>query len=208
MSRLFIRLFYSTKCKECMNIWQVIYNEGIARIFIPLCLDNFTAKQISTISIREIPAIVISQENQPPTIFEGPVKCSQWLNNFIINRRKNMAMQIDAQRKLIQKEHALARKQDGGVLEFNESEMEGITDCYAYHLTDLCQPKNYIMVGDENKYNIITPTLSTDEYKIDDFALKKYLSELETSRNNDNQEFIKTMEHNQIRSIINHSNVF
>jgi thioredoxin-like negative regulator of GroEL len=187
-----------------MNLWQVIYNEGIMKVFIPVLLDNFSSKDIASLSIREVPAIVISAENQPAAIFEGPQKCSQWLNNFTFNRRKNLAQQVDQQRKLIQKAQAEMRIQEDGAIEYAEAEMDGISDNYAYNHTDLCHPKNFVAIGDEDKYSIMTPQLI--EGKVDEGAMKKYLAELESSRMAENTQFMKHMEQSQIKSVINNRN--
>jgi hypothetical protein len=200
---LFIRLFYSTKCHECMNLWQVIYNEGIQRMFIPVCLDNFSSKDISRLSLREIPAIVISTPNTPPSVYQGPQQCSQWLTNFTINRRKNLIAQVEAKRRLIQKTHAIERAQGDSVIEFTDTEMEGVSDNYSYNHTDLCQPKNYVMIGQESNA-IITPNIQ--QSKIDVNTLKNQLSMLESSRTDDNQNIMKIMEQNQIKAILNYNN--
>ena len=199
---MFIRIFYSMKCQECINLWQVIYNEGIARMFIPVCLDNFNSKQIATMmsTVQSIPAIVVSAENQPSAIFEGPQRCSQWLTNFTTNRRKNMVHEVEKQRKLVQKAQAAIKYQDGGADGFTEAEMDGISDNYAYNATDLCQPKNFVMVGDEDKYNIMTPYIK--EGKVDTESMKRQLAELEASRNADKDQFMSMMEQNQIRAVV------
>ena len=153
---MFIRLFYSVKCNECMNLLQVITNENIIKMFIPVCLDNFSSSQISTLSIKEIPAIVISSENTTPIVYEGPQNCSSWLNSFIINRRKNLIQQVENNRKNIQQAQNELSKNEGGAIEYNENEMEGISDTYAYNNAELAQPKNYVLVGNEDKQHIVT----------------------------------------------------
>jgi hypothetical protein len=187
-----------------MNLWQVIHNENIVKIFIPICVDNFTSKEISMLSIKQVPAIVVSAENIPPSIYEGPVKCSQWLTNFTINRRKNLAQQVDQQRRLIQKAHANVRVQEGGPIEYTEAEMDGISDGYSYNNTDLGQAKSFVTIGDEENHFIRTPQMI--ENKVDMETMKRQLNELESSRQMDNQQFMKIMEQNQIRSIVNYNN--
>lgn len=206
IGNMFIRVFYSAKCRECINLWQVIYNEGIARMFIPVCLDNFNSKQIASMmsTVKAIPAIVVSAENQPSAVFEGPQRCSQWLTNFTLNRRRNMAQQVEQQRRLIQKAQTIAKHQDG-TDGFTEAEMLGISDSYSYNATDLCQPKSFVMVGDEDKYAIMTPQIV--EGKVDIETMKRQLAELDASRNADTQQFMKTMEMNQINAVINYNNM-
>ena len=198
---MFIRIFYSTECQECMNLWSVIYNEGISNMFIPVCLDNFSSKKISQLKIKEIPAIVVSCENKPSSIFEGPQQCSRWLTTLMYNRRKNICDRVEQQRKLIQKKQAEMRTQEGGTMEYIAEEMDGISDNYAYNMTELCQPKNFIPVGDEEKYNIVTPQTSCS--KIDMITMKKQLANLENTRKNDNIKFADNMEKQQIQTVLN-----
>lgn len=202
---MFIRLFYSVKCEESMNLWQVIYNEGIGRMFIPVCLDQYSSKQLQNINvgIEKIPSIVISTQNHQPVIYEGPQNCSKWLTGFTINRRRCLAQQIDAQRRLIQKEHAKIRNIEGGPIEYSEAEMDGVSDVYAYTDTDLCQPKNYVMVGSEESH-IVTP-INQRDCKIDDKTLHNYINELKKSRELDSTQIASDMEKRQIADVINRS---
>lgn len=198
---MFIRLFYSTECKESMTMWSVIQNEGISNMFIPVCLDNMSSKKISQLKIKEIPAIVISCENKPSSIFEGPQQCSQWLTTLMYNRRKNICQRVEQQRKLIQKSQNELKLQEGSTIEYIAEEMEGISDIYSYNMTELPQSKNFIPCGDEEKYNIVTPQTSCD--KIDMITMKKQLSNLEHSRKNDNVKFADDMEKQQIQTVLN-----
>ncbi len=176
-------------------------------MFIPVCLDTFNSKQIATMmsTVQAIPAIVVSAENQPSAVFEGPQRCSQWLTNFTLNRRRNMAQEVEKQRKLIQKAQAISRGQDGGTDGFAEAEMDGISDNYSYNATDLCQPKNFVMVGEEDKYTIMTPQIV--EGKVDIDTMKRQLAELESARGADTNQFMQMMEQNQIRAVVNYNNV-
>uniref|UniRef100_A0A6C0DZ06 Thioredoxin-like fold domain-containing protein n=1 Tax=viral metagenome TaxID=1070528 RepID=A0A6C0DZ06_9ZZZZ len=201
---MFIRVFYSVKCSECMNLLQVITNENIIKMFIPVCLDNFTSSQISTLSIKEIPAIVISNNNTPPIIYEGPQQCSTWLNSFIVNRRKNLIQQTEANRKNIQQAQNELRKNEEGAIEYNENEMEGISDSYSYNNVDLAQPKNFVMVGNEDKQHIVT--VNENESKFSKNELRAKMSDLNIQRNIDTKEYSQFMEQSQIQKIVNNLN--
>jgi hypothetical protein len=203
---MIIRLFYSTKCEECMNLWQVIKNENITKMFTPVCIDTFNSKQLETIAIKLVPAIVISSENQPSSIFEGTMKCSQWLTSFTINRRRNLALQVNEQRKLIQKAQAQDRIQNEGALEYNEAEMEGISDSYSYNNIELYQPKNFVTVGNEDHAKIVTLHTKTQENKVTTDTLKRSLDELKLTRNKEDTQFMSIMEQNQIKSVLNSNN--
>lgn len=203
---MFIRLYYTKRCNECLNLLRVIQNEGIERMFIYMCLDEFSAADISKLSIKVLPSIVVSIENQNPSVYEGPQRCSQWLTDFTINRRRNLAQQVEQQMRMIQKTHATIRQQEGGPIEYTEAEMDGIGDSYAYNNIDICQPKNFVIVGTEDKSFIRTPNM--EEGKVNLTELERRLDAIEKSRNNDRDQFMKNMEQNQINAIFNNQNQF
>lgn len=205
---MFIRIIYSTKCRECINLLQVIKNEGMDNMFIFVCLDNFTSKQLANLGLgnsKELPIIVVSSQNQPSMIIEGPQKCSQWINNFTMNRRKNIIQQVESRRKEIEQAQATARNQDGGPIEFVQDEMDGISDNYAYNGTDLPQPKNFVVVGNEENYNI--RTMNVDDEKLDKSKMMAELSGLEKSRNNESSLFKQMMEREVINAVVNRNGV-
>lgn len=200
---MIIRLFYSNKCKECMNLWQVICNEDIKRVFIPVCLDNYTSKDIEKLSIKRIPSIVVSVENHKPAVYEGPFECSKWLNTFTANRRKNLLQRVEQQRKTIQKE--TNEQKENGPIEYTSIEMDGIADDYAYLNTELSQPKNFLPIGMENANQIHTPNNLVYNDKLTARELSMQRSSLENTRANDEQHIKQTMEQNQINAVLNNS---
>lgn len=204
---MFTRIFYSEKCNGCINLWNIIYSEGITRIFIPICVDKLTAKQISQLKLTMVPAIVIANDNQAPVIYEGVKQCSQWLSNFIYNRRMNIKQRVEQQRKLIQKQQILSRVQDGGTIGYADSEMDGVSDSYSYNHIDLCQPKNFVTIGNEIDCRIITPQLKDNkENRMSNDEMLRQLRDLESNRNSDNQKFMQLMEQNQITAVFNNNN--
>lgn len=201
---MFTRIFYSEKCSGCLNLWNIIYSEGITRMFIPICVDNFSAKELSQLKLLMVPAIVISGANQSPVIYEGLNQCSQWLSTFIYNRRLNIKQRVEQQRRLIQKQQILSRIKDEGATEYVDTEMEGISDSYSYNNTDLYQPKNFVNIGDEINCRIITPNF--EQNKIHEEEMLRQLRDLETNRKSDNQKFMQLMEQNQIKAVFNNVN--
>ena len=205
---MIIRLYYSMTCDECKNILRVISNEGIDRLFTFIRLDNISSKELqsiaSSIGIKSVPTIVINVENHSPGIYEGPSMCDQWLTSFTLNRRNNIAQEVDNQRKLIQKAQTIARAQGGLTEGFAEAELEGISDNYSYNATDLCQPKSFVMIGDEDKHFIMTPQIS--EGKVDTDTMRRQLAEIESARTTDTLQMQKIMEQNQIRAIFERKN--
>ena len=203
-SNMYIRIFYSEKCQDCMNLLNVIFNERIQRMFFYVCLDNMTTEQLMQISFKVVPAISISSQNHNTVVYEGPIECSKWLNSFIYNRRMNIKQQIDQQRRLLQKERVAARKEDGGVIEYNEDEMDGISDGYAYKDTDLYQAKSFVPVGQEGFFNITT--LQANESSMSKEDMMAQLSEINKQRSNTDNELKNIMERKQIEAVFNNNN--
>lgn len=196
-------ILYSGECKECMNLWQVIFSENLIKKFLPICLDKMSSATLITLSIKVVPTIVISGTNMPSSILHGPKECSLWLNSFIYNERKNAPSRVEDHLRLVQRTQAIARIQDGGPIEYTENEMDGISDNYSYTGIDICQPKSFAMIGQESNYSIITPIIK--ENKIDDDTLLKKLKEIETSRDGETKEMMAQMEKKQIESVINYN---
>jgi hypothetical protein len=201
---MIIRLYYSKKCKECMNLWQVICNEDIAKMFVLVCIDTMSSDEIIKLSVKKVPSIVVSVDNKPPGVFEGPAMCSGWLTNFTLTRRQNIANSVNEQRKMIQKTHAMARDQSGGPLDYSETEMDGTTDIYSYTNSDIAQPKNFVPIGMEHAFHIKTPDLK--EGKLDNATAKRYTVEAENTLLREVEDFKRQMEQNQIKSVVGYNN--
>ena len=199
---MIIQLFYSAQCKACNELWTVILNEGMQRMFTPVCLDNMNPKTIAELKLERIPAIVISSEDKlQPVIYEGSKSCSEWLNTVIQNRRNTLKQQIENQRKLIQQKQVAARIKEQGALEYISEEMDGVTDTYSYVATDLYQPKNFVPVGQEQNFNVITPQDKERKFTHEDLSIQ--MKNIIGTRSKDTNEYQKIMEQQQIQSVLN-----
>jgi hypothetical protein len=118
-----ITVFWSEKCNACLELWTVIMNEGIQRMFREENIYRYPTEKIMKLGIDKVPTIIVSVGGQKPMIFEGGIQCSQWLNQMIQNRRMNMKQMVENERRLIQRTQALARLQDGGAAAYDVEEM-------------------------------------------------------------------------------------
>lgn len=202
INNMVIRFFYTKSCSECHNILQCIFTDGIGRLFAMICVDDFTSEQIANLKLRRVPAIVISYRNKNPEIYEGASSCSNWLKMFTYNWKLSQKQRVTNQMKLIQQARIKARKKDGA-LEYIEAEMEGMQDNYSYNATDLCQPKNFVTVGNEAAANIITPQLK--QSKMSREEITKQMKELEKKIQNDTNKFKEIMERKQIEAVFNNN---
>jgi molecular chaperone DnaK (HSP70) len=195
-------LYYTTHCGACVELFIIIMNEGIKDIFILKCLDGFSSEQLCSLPMKQLPAIILEDQNGMYHVYEGAKQCGNWINAIIQNRRLNINMHVENQRKMIQKEHANLRNQNGySELEYNEEEMEGVSDSYSYVATDLHQAKNFIPVGQEENFNIVTPQMKEATLKKDEMI--KNINFLKDDREKDTNELKKIMEQKQIYAVKN-----
>ena len=120
------------------------------------------------------------------------------------NSPRTQREQTEANRKNIQQAQNELRKNEEGAIEYNENEMEGISDSYSYNNVDLAQPKNFVMVGNEDKQHIVT--VNENESKFSKNELRAKMSELNIQRNIDTKEYSQFMEQSQIQKIVSNLN--
>lgn len=173
--------------------------DGINQMFTMICIDEFSSNQIASLQLRKVPAIVISQQNRKPEIYEGAMECSKWLKMFTYNWKMTQKQRVTNQIKMNQKARYEAVRR-GGAIEFIEAEMDGIGDDYAYVATDLCQPKSFAVVGSEETNNIATPQLQQN--KLDKHEMTKQMNKLNSKIQKDTLEFRKLMEQKQIQAVV------
>ncbi len=199
---MFIQLFYSKKCQACNELWTVIINEGLQRMFVPVCLDNMSTKNIAELKLERIPAIVILSDTQRPIVYEGSKNCGDWINTIIKNRRLNTKQHVETQQRLVNQNKSMIRSNEqGSALEYVMEEMDGVSDAYSYVATDMYQPKNYVPVGQENSFGLVTP--QDTEHKINAIDITANIREVMRGRERDTIELQKNMEQQQIQIIMN-----
>ncbi len=199
---MIFQLFYSHKCKACQELINVIVNEGIMRMFVPICLDYMNQSDIIRMNFKYVPTIIVIGDNQQSTVYEGPEKCGPWINTLIQRRRSQIKQYAETQRKNVQKINNMitSGNSNAPALEYIADEMEGVTDGYAFVATDLYQPKNFVPIGQEKNFNLLTP--QDNEKKIGHHEMDSHLSELSMTRDRDNVVMQKTMEQNQLNAIM------
>ena len=199
---MIFQLFYSHKCKACQELINVIVNEGIMRMFVPICLDNMSQSDIIRMNFKYVPTIIVIGDNKQTTIYEGPEKCGPWINTLIQRRRSQIKQYAENQRRNVQKINNTFAN-NTSALEYITDEMEGVTDGYAFVATDLYQPKNFVPIGQETNFNLLTP--QDKEIKINQNEMDAHLNELATHRDKDVTTMQKIMEQNQIKTIMSNA---
>jgi hypothetical protein len=193
------RLYYAETDKESMVIKNVIMDNALGRIFNRTDVTELSLDQLQMLDMQSIPTIVVSSPNNRPDVYDGPKKCSMFLNNLIMNRRTTQMTETESRMKLIQKAQRDSRLKSEGPSEYSEAEMSGVSDSYAYMQTDMAQAKAYVLVGQEDSTYVITPQVN--ESKITKKRMETDLNTLENQRKQDLNTFKEGMEQRQIDSV-------
>jgi hypothetical protein len=199
MNTIEYRLFYANSDKESMNIYNIIMQNGMTRLFQMTDVTQLSMDQLSNLQMKTVPTIVISSPNNRPEVYDGPKNCSVFLNTLIINRRASQIQETETRMKIIQKAQRDARLVSEGPSEYSEAEMSGVSDNYSYMQTDMAQAKSFVLVGQEDATTVITPQLK--ESKINKNQMSADLSSLQKQREVDTKNFSNIMEQRQIDAI-------
>lgn len=199
MNQIEYRLFYANSDKESMNIYNIIMQNGMTRLFQLTDVTQLDMEQLAKLQMKSVPTIVISSANNRPEVYDGPKNCSIFLNNLILNRRASQIQETETRMKLIQKAQRDARIVNDGPAEYSEAEMSGTSDNYAYMQTDMAQAKSFVLVGQEDATVVITPQIN--ESKINKGQMLSDLSNLQKQRESDINNYKSMMEQRQIDAI-------
>lgn len=193
------RLFYASNDKESMNIYNIIIQNGLNRLFQDIDVTQLSLQELQNLKMTTVPTIVVSSAQTRPDVYDGPKNCSLFLNNLIVNRRTSQIQETESRMKIIQKAQKDARLKSEGPAEYCEAEMAGTSDGYAYMQTDMAQAKAFVLVGQEDATFVITPQVN--ESKIGKRQMSSDLSSLEKQRDQDLGTYKSAMEQRQIDAI-------
>jgi len=188
-------LFYSYRCRNCINMWKILEKENFLQFFEKMNIDNLDIKYIQSLGISQVPSILIIYPNGKKILREAR-NAFIWIDELLKNRRENISKMINLNRlELLKKNKELVNQ---GFLEYSNNEMGGKSDEYAYLVTDIALPKSYVNYGDERKDAIITYS------EIDKLDKEKLDSELilkKDTRNNQDVAIKDEMKKGQIEAI-------
>jgi hypothetical protein len=192
-------LYFAKGDQESMNIYNIILQNGLSRIFESTDVTTLSLEELQNLHMKGIPTIVISTLNTQPDVRDGPQACAQFLNSMIINRRSSQIQETESRMKMIQKAQKESRLKTEGPSEYSEAEMSGASDNYSYMQSDIFQPKSFVLVGQEDSVNVITPQLN--ESKIGKRQMTSDLASLQRQRDQNLNSYKTDMEQKQIDAI-------
>lgn len=192
-------LFYAKGDLESSNIYNRIIENGLGRIFESTDVTEMSLQELERLQMRSIPTIVISSSNARPDVRDGPQACAQFLNTLIVNRRASQIQEAEGRMKMIQRASKEARLKSEGPSEYSEAEMAGTSDNYSYMQSDIFQPKTFVLVGQEDAVNVITPQFN--ESTIGKKQMSSDLDRIKRQRDQDLNSYKTDMEQRQIDAI-------
>jgi len=171
-------IFYSKKCKDCCNLLNILQNENMISYFRLFCVDDNMNKV--PIEITYVPTMIVSTINKPlvgKEAFEWVTKAKFIREN---TQKSLMKMMIE----------------NSGPLGWVDSEMNGISDSYAYKSIDKAMSHSFQGFKDE-KSNIIFTAPNEEVIKINKKDQQKYLEHIKNNRINQDQDNIKVQKEQQ-----------
>lgn len=188
-------LFYSYRCRNCINMWKILEKENFLQFFEKMNIDNLDIKYIQNLGISQVPSILIIYPNGKKLLKEAR-NAFIWIDELLKNRRENISKMVNLNRlELLKKNKELVNQ---GFLEYSNNEMGGKSDEYAYLVTDIALPKSYVNYGDERKDAIIT---YSEIDKLDNEKLNNELILKKDIRNNQDVVIKDEMKKGQIEAI-------
>jgi len=186
-------LFYSRKCKACLNLLTILKNENLLNYFKLFCVDdhlNSIPPQITT-----VPTMMVAGVNKllvAKEIFE-------WIQNIKFINQQKVNENIDMIKKqLIQK---IEKTKSNTLPGFNNLTMNSISDNFAHTEKDDALPQYFLPCQKYDSDMILTAKETGDKIgKIDQI---KKIRELESRRETQDLEFTAIMKENQIKAVIN-----
>lgn len=202
-------LFYSEKCDFCLNLRNVMNNQGILGMFRVQSVDGMRGEEIARLGLTAVPTIVIVATNGAKGIYEKE-DAFKYIEGLIANKRKNAMMQSEKEHRLIQANN-IKRNAKDGLYEYQKHESEGFSDLYAYWSKDLekdldvSQPKSFLPHGKDAEYAILTiPESKADvlKNKLTKDDQDKMMTKMDFFRKEQDTQLKMFMEKEQIEKVI------
>lgn len=205
-------LFYSKECKFCFKLITVMENQGLLGMFNVKCIDDMTPNDFAKLGLQCVPTlVVVNNQNgvEHKGIYEND-KAFKWVDSVISNRRQNMIKTAENSRKLIEISDYKKRIVDG-LSENCQSEMEGLSDAYAYWKDDMTQdidipqPKMFVPALNIGNplYGIETiPDESGKKNKLKENDQKDLIKKLANLRSEEDTQLKNIMQQQQLNKVL------
>lgn len=144
-------LFYSNNCEGSKVLMSLMKNEGLLNFFHLVCTDNNPSvppqiKLTPTLVIKNLPMPYIASG-----CFNWLAKIKQWKINTQLQRMSNLQQQY------LQKSSDNLNGDSSNLLGFSQTEMEGMSDIFAYIEEEHAIPHSYFNCNQLGKEQIFAP---------------------------------------------------
>lgn len=181
-------IFFSNKCEGSKLLISLMEKEKLDKYFHFICIDK--AKSIPaqitatpTLIIRGVPVPYVANE-----AFIWLARIKQWKNNMLLQKVSTAQQQY--------LNNNLLPNNQNNILGFSQSEMQGMSDLFAYIQEDISIPHTYFSCDTLGKENIITPPLEDGQYntslnknKLNSVKTKELSKKLEMERKKQDETF-------------------
>lgn len=187
-------LFYSVECDTSRNLIRLLKNEQLLCFFKTICIDNNFDRIPPQITI--VPTLFVKSENR---LYAGP-ETFEWVKKIKFIKQNSM----DVNKSIIQQNlKNMTNNNMDGPLGFKDTEMNAISDSYAYDVksnADNPLPQSFFGVNDSNKHVIFTPP--GEKVKLSKNEQVRRIQDLESIRDQESADYYNKMKDEQIRAVI------
>ena len=189
-------LFYSQFCQTCRNLINILQNEKLLGYFKLYCVDD----KINSLPpfIEYVPTMLVA-DNSNKQLKLVKEETFEWVKKVKFIRQQNM---MDMTKKIIQHNMLMQSHQNKNEpIGFVESEMNKISDGFAYKNIDLPMAQNFVNINNESTQVIYTPPQQKGD-TINKQAQDKLMSLLENQRKEGETQFSEIMKQERLKAIL------
>lgn len=198
-------LLYSNRCMESKNIVDIINKNGVNTFINTECIDSMSREDLIKLSafVSHFPSLAITR-NGITEWKVGPEECEPTINGLITNRRAEISNMTESRMNAINQAQRNIKIENDGPNEYNECEMEGMSDSYSYTNNDMAQPKQFMTPEQEENMNIVT-LQNDNERVLNKRDTDRYMNQLAQDRKKDMENCRINMEREIIANVMRNS---
>lgn len=189
-------LFYSRTCQKSVTLIQLMNNEKLLQFFKLICVDQNLYRLPKELKV--VPTLVIHEKDG--TKFYEAINAFKWVEGVKFLRQQHMS-EIGKKNAYLNMAKTQLSQRDG-IHGFNNQEMTGISDTYAFPDIDTDQAHSYFRYGINDKDIILTP--ANKEQKLKKADTDKIAKDAEAHRKEQESVIKATQRQDQIDQVISY----
>ena len=191
-------LFYSRKCQTSVALIQLMNNEKLLQFFKLICVDQNLYRLPKELKV--VPTLVIHEKDGPK--FYEVQNAFKWVEGvkFLRQQHVNELGKRNSYMNMVKSQ--ITQSESNGIHGFNNQEMTGISDTYAFPDIDTDQAHSYFRYGINDKDIILTP--GNKEQTLKKFDTDKIAKEAELRRKEQENMIKEHQKQDQINQLISY----